>query len=99
MEVHILWIGRYFTLARPAKMFWLYLVLVLSAAVLVLVIVDCIIIGLRWGVWGWAVGLGHLRLGDSIEFHRQSVNVESIMAKDGLSHRNCSSITSTAAGG
>ena len=56
MEVHILWIGRYFTLARPAKMFWLYLVLVLSAAVLVLVIVDCIILGFC----DWAFALGRL---------------------------------------
>jgi hypothetical protein len=39
------------------------------------------------------------RFGDSERFacvfDRQSVNVESIMVKDGLGQRNCSSITST----
>ncbi len=35
-----------------------------------------------------------LRFRDTIEFHRQTVNIKSIVVKDGLGHRNCSSIMS-----
>jgi hypothetical protein len=126
-------------------LFWIFLVLVLSAAVLVIVIVDCIRLGLRFcdtielhrhpsqhrddplelSFHGQAQcciqptrcnkkirRAAHSnadpramsmkprqRFGDRERigrvFDRQSVNIESIMVKEDLGHRNCSSITST----